>query len=267
LIQHIRNLDDDRLEPFRNVRDRDLKGRHDLFLGEGTLTVDRMLALEGVVRAVLVAERWAERYEQAASTGVDVYVVSQELMETVAGFPFHRGVLAAGRRAPFEKHALADVIPPPGAPATLLLVDDVSNVDNIGLLFRNAAAMACDGVVLSPRCSDPLYRKSLRVSLGHVLSVPWCRTTDWAVALEALKESSVTLVAAALHPEAVRLDDLEPPGRVGVLVGQEYRGISETTGRMADHWVRIPMAPGVDSLNVAAASAVVLHHLSRGHRA
>ncbi len=266
MIQHIGNLDDDRLEPFRDVRDRDLKGRHDLFLGEGALTVDRMLALDGVVQAVLVAERWAAHYE-AASADVDVYVVSQKLMETVAGFPFHRGVLAAGRRAPFESRALADLIPPPAAPATLLLVDDVSNVDNIGLLFRNAAAMACDGVILSPHCSDPLYRKSLRVSLGHVLSVPWCRTSNWATALDELRESSVTLVAAAIQPKAVRLDDLEPPRRVGVIVGHEYDGVSEATRRMADHWVRIPMAPGVDSLNVAAASAVVLHHLSRGRRA
>ncbi len=266
MIRPIRDLDDVRLEPFRNVRDRDLKGRHDLFLGEGSLTVDRMLALDGVVRCILVAERWAARYEAAAPPGVEVYVVSQELMESVAGFPFHRGVLAAGIRAPFENRALDELIPTGGKPATLLLVDDVSNVDNMGLLFRNAAAMGCDAVLLSPRCSDPLYRKSLRVSLGHVLSVPWCRATNWESALAELKRASITLVACALHPKAVSLDDLAPPHRVAVVLGQEYHGISEVTRRAADHWVRIPMAPGVDSLNVAAASAVVLHRLSRGRR-
>ncbi|MCA9321616.1 MAG: RNA methyltransferase [Planctomycetes bacterium] len=257
---------DPRLEPFRRLRDRNLKSDAGLFVGEGPLTVERMLGLPGVTRSVLVVDRWADRYAEAARAGVEILTAAESLLSDIIGFAFHRGVLATGDRSYFDGRELGDLIPGAGAKATLLCVDGVTNVDNIGLLFRNAAAFACDGVVLSDSCHDPLYRKALRVSLGHVLSVPWSRASDWNAALLQLKDAGVELVAAALREEACALDDYEVPDRVALVVGQESVGVSQATLDHCDRVLRIPMAEGVDSLNVAAASAVCLHRLSRGLR-
>ena len=150
---------------------------------------------------------------------------------------------------------------------TLLVCENITNIDNIGFLFRNAAAFGVDAVLLSPRCHDPLYRKSLRVSIGHALTVPFVRSTDWTAQLDRLRrEWGVTLIAAALDPRAEDLDAVARPGRVGLVVGQEFEGISPETLDRCDHIVRIPMAPGVDSLNVAVAAAVCLHRFSTGQR-
>ncbi|MHC4785197.1 MAG: TrmH family RNA methyltransferase, partial [Planctomycetota bacterium] len=128
-------------------------------------------------------------------------------------------------------------------------------------------AFGVDAVVLSPSCHDPLYRKALRVSIGHALTVPFVRSADWPTELARLRrEWGVTLIAAALDTRAVDLDSLERPKRVGLVVGQEYQGISRDTLDRCDHIVRIPMAAGVDSLNVAVAAAVCLHRFSTGRR-
>ena len=255
--------EDPRLEPYLDLRDRDLERRDGLFVGEGPLTVERMLASPGVAHSLLVAERWRERYRDL---GVPVLVADETLIGEAIGFPFHRGVLALGRRAPFENRDLSDLLPKTEAPSTLLVVDGVTNVDNIAALFRNAAAFACDGVLLSPSCHDPLYRKALRVSLGHVLSLPWARVDDFGAALDELAVQGFERVATALSPDSVALDELLPPRRLALIVGQEKKGISPATAERADHLLKIPMAPGVDSLNVAVASAVCLHRLSTGLR-
>jgi len=184
----------------------------------------------------------------------------------VTGFNVHRGLLALGRRP--EPVALASVVPHRDRPATLLCVEGVNNMDNIGQLFRVAAAMAVSAVVLSPDCHDPLYRKSLRVSCGCVLRVPWVRADDWHAALGELRsQHGVALVAAtgrgARTPTEVAAD---VGTRVAIVVGAEFAGLSERTIALADHAVRIPMAAGVDSLNVAVAAAVLLDHLSVGQR-
>ncbi len=262
----IESIDDPRLSPFRNVRDKDLKREDGLFLGEGPLTVDKMLSLEGVTKSVLVAKRWAERYLPQANDEVEVLVASKDVMSAVLGFSFHRGVIGAGYRAPFENRQLQDILPPQVDSATILLIEGVGNVDNIGLLFRNAAAFACDAVVMSSDCCDPLYRKSLRVSLGHVLSTPWCVSANLAETIKSLKEQEINTVAAALTENALSLNDFTSPNRVALLMGQERNGISATLLEAVDAVVKIPMAPGVDSLNVAAASAVCLHQLSQGKR-
>ena len=273
-ITEIEDLDDPRLDDYRDIRDRELHGRDGLdgdgppgrgglFIGEQLLVVERMLGLPGVTRSVLIAPRWRDRVGPLAPPQVPVYVAPLTLMKRVAGFDIHRGVLAVGNRASVEREGLE--LPPDG-PLTLLLCEEIRNIDNIGLLFRNAAAFGVDGVLLSPRCHDPLYRKSLRVSIGHALTVPFARSRDWPADLGRLRAKSVTLIAAATAPDAVDLETLSCPRRVGLLVGSEYDGLPAATLKLADHIARVPMAAGVDSLNVAVAAAVCLHRFSTGRR-
>ncbi|MCA9283961.1 MAG: RNA methyltransferase [Phycisphaerales bacterium] len=266
----ITDPNDPRLADYRFLRDRDLRrGDEGLFVGEQFLVVEEMLKRPGVVRSVLVDERFLARLAPQVPEDVPLLAGSAELLERIVGFHIHRGVLAVGTRAAVESPSLDDLlerVPPPGD-ATLLLLEDIANIDNMGLLFRNAAAFGVDGVLLSPRCHDPLYRRVLRVSIGHVLNVPWTRSRDWPNDLRTLRERhGFTLLAAALKPGAAPLDEVERPPRVGLLVGTEFAGVSAAALACCDRPVRIPMAPGVDSLNVGVAAAVCLHRLSRADR-
>ena len=263
----IRKMKDSRLDLFRDVRDRDLKRDDGVFLGEGPLTVDKMLEHEGLVVSILVAERWQKRYLEYEDRGVEIIVASEALMSQTMGFKFHRGVIAAGRRSLFESKNVKSVLPAENRAATLLIIDGVNNVDNVGLLFRNAAAFGADGVLLSRDCCDPLYRKSLRVSLGHVLTTPFATTEDLPNAMRDAQEAGFICLGAALGNDAVSIHQAEQPERVAIVVGQERHGIRDSVLEACDTRVKIPMAPDVDSLNVAAASAVLLHHFSRGERA
>jgi tRNA G18 (ribose-2'-O)-methylase SpoU len=269
-IIDVQDANDPRLDDYRSVRDRDLRGaggRGGLFIGEQSLVVERMLSLPGVVKSVLVSPRHLDRLAPKAPPGTRFFVAPLEIMQEVAGFAIHRGVLAAGYRAAFDRRTPDDVAPAPGRPCTVLLLEEIRNIDNIGMLFRNAAAFGVDAVVLSPGCHDPLYRKSLRVSIGHALTTPWARSADWPADLDLLRDRwRLSLVGAALDRGAVPLDELEPPPRTGLLVGEEYAGLREATCARCDALVRIPMAPGVDSLNVGVAAAVCLHRLSRAAR-
>lgn len=268
-VIEINDVEDPRLAEYRGLRDRGLLGddrESGVFVGEQALVVKRMLRMPGVTRSVLIGAGWTDRIAPLAGPEVPVYVAPLDLLKRVAGFNIHRGVLAIGRREAIERRRLDDVVPDRDR-LTLLLIEDVNNMDNIGLLFRNAAAFGVDAVILSPGCHDPLYRKSLRVSIGHALAVPFTRSTDWTADLRRLRsERGVTLLAASPHEHAVDLDSIEPPPRAGLVVGQEHRGVSAPTLDLCDHVARIPMAPGVDSLNVAVAAAVCLHRFSNAAR-
>ncbi|MGI9012783.1 MAG: TrmH family RNA methyltransferase [Phycisphaerales bacterium] len=275
LFIHIEDADDPRLSDYRDIRDRDLRGeagRPGLFIGEQMLTIEKMLSVPGMTRSILIDARWQERIRNAAKgrsqpEPISVYIATSTIMQQVAGFRIHRGALACGYRPPASTltidHAIANV---PG-PLTLLACEDIANIDNIGGLFRNATAFGIHGVVLSPRCHDPLYRKSIRVSIGHVLTMPWARSTDWLPDLERLRTTwNLTLIAAATCSSAVPIDAVTPPQRTMILMGSEYEGISAATLECCDYVVRIPMAAGVDSLNVSTAAAVMMHRFSRGVR-
>ncbi len=268
-VIQVTDLADPRLGDYRDLRDRGLRGRDGipgLFVGEQPLIVQRMLSMPGVTKSVLVVTTWADRIAPLAPPEVPVYVAPLDLMRRVAGFAVHRGVLAVGYRAKVERPSLQAIISGSG-PLTLLLCEDVTNIDNIGLLFRNAAAFGVDGVLLSPKCHDPLYRKSLRVAIGHALTVPFARSEDWSGELARLQqESNVTLVAAGLDERAVELDSAPRPTRVGLVVGPEFDGLPSATLDQCDAIVKVPMAPNVDSLNVAVAAAVCLHRFSTGKR-
>lgn len=260
--------DDPRLAEYAHLRDRDLAREGEgLFVGEQLLIVERMLALPGVVRSVLVGEPFLRRVQPLVSAEIPLYVGPMTLLEALAGFSVHRGVLALGTRAAIPQPDLTALAGPPQAPRTLLLCEEITHVDNIGQLFRTAAAFGVEGVLLSPGCHDPLYRRAVRVSVGHSLTTPWARSRAWTDDLHALKHRhGFRLIGAALGPQAIPLDELAIPPRGALVVGTEFAGLAPTTLALCDEVVRIPMAPGVDSLNVAAATAVCLHRLSRGTR-
>ncbi len=268
-IIEIKEIGDPRLEDYRDIRDREVKGAGavgGLFIAEQALVVERMLGVPGAAKSVLVSPTWLDRIQPLAPPGVAVYVAPLALMKQVAGFDIHRGVLGVGRRDAFQRADL-ELSRSPKTPVTVLLCEEVSNIDNIGFLFRNAAAFGVDGVLLSPRCHDPLYRKSLRVSIGHALTVPFARSRDWERDLKRLKrDRHLTLIGAATGGDAVDLDSVPRPLRVGLIVGQEYDGLAPATLDLCDHVARIPMAEGVDSLNVAVAAAVCLHRFTTGRR-
>ncbi len=203
-VLEVIDLADTRLADYRDIRDRGLRGRDGipgLFVGEQPLIVQRMLSMPGVTKSVLVATTWADRIAHLAPPEVPVYVAPLDLMRHVAGFTVHRGVLAVGYRSAIERSDLASALRPDG-PLTVLLCESITNIDNIGLLFRNAAAFGVDAVVLSPRCHDPLYRKSLRVSIGHALTVPFVRCRDWPGDLGRLKARHPTSRVCANNQRA-----------------------------------------------------------------
>lgn len=263
---------DPRLEDFRDIRDRDLRGRQGIFIGEQPLVVEKMLDQPGLIRRILISETrrdWLERtLAERGHPDVPCSVVSRDIIETIVGFDLHRGVLASGNRAALDNRTLRDVIPPPGKPATILCCDSINNMDNIGMLFRTAAAFGVDAVLLDPTCHDPLYRKSLRVSIGHALTIPYIRSTDWTADLSALhKDHGVELLGASLGEGSTPAADIKPPSRVAIVMGSEYEGLRPDTIDACNRMVRIPMAPNIDSLNVAVAAAVLLDRFSRTARA
>jgi len=265
---------DPRIAEYVALRDRGLRkmdGREGVFIGEAVLVVEVMLESRGLTRSVLTSRKQADRMAQviAASNSPEttLFVADEKTMESITGFDLHRGVLACGARAPVEERALEDIVPAPDGHATLLVCDGISNIDNMGMMFRNAAAFGVDAVILSPDSHDPLYRKSLRVSIGHALRVPWHRSRDWDMTLKRLTdEFGVTLIGTSIKSDSVPLDRIEQPDRVGVVMGSEFSGIGETSSKHCATSTRIPMMEGTDSLNVGVAAAVCLHRFSRSNR-
>ncbi|MCP3902181.1 MAG: RNA methyltransferase [Planctomycetes bacterium] len=266
---HITTLDDPRLEPFRDVRDRDLRGRDGLFMAESELVLRRLLRTPERVDRVLLSPERHERLAPdlaALSDDVPVFLADVGLMSQIAGFHVHRGVLATGRRPAASELTLDAALGPlRGRPRlTLLVAEGLTNVDNMGALFRNAAAFAADGIVLDPTSCDPLYRKSVRVSMGHVFSVPWAVAPGWPAELDRLREQwNVKLVAAEVTVEARPAWDVAPAERVGYVFGSEGHGLSRAALERCDAVAEIPMAGEVPSLNVAVASAVFLYERCR----
>lgn len=271
-IERLTTLDDPRLDAFRSTREGEALRRRGEFIGEGMLVLERLLAPDArfEVSCVLVDERReseALALLGARADGPMVFVAPRDALERHIGFPFHQGVLALGRRRD-EADAIAVLDSLAGrAPCTLLALDGLVDHDNIGAAFRNAAAFGADAVLLSPTCGDPLYRKSIRTSLGHALRVPTGRFAkgDWPRGMDAMRERGITTVALTPSDDAHDIDafagTLGPRRRIALLVGTEGPGLSERAMRLADARVRIPMAPGADSINVSAALAVALHAL------
>ncbi|WP_051092970.1 RNA methyltransferase [Methylobacterium sp. 77] len=256
---------DSRIAAYAAMRERDLIGREGRFIVEGEVTLRVLLSEMARFRPeslLLSHERVAPLADAIAAlpASVPVYTASKAVMSAIAGFPIHRGVMAVGLRGAQVPFAL----PPSPAPALVVGLVGLTNHDNVGGLFRNAAAFGADGVLLDPATCDPLYRKAIRVSAGAALIVPFARMEAEAM-LHCARANDLVPLAFSPRGEEV-LADLPPLPRTLLLLGTEGPGLSH--GLMArTRTVRIPMAPGFDSLNVATAGALALHHLAMHHLA
>ena len=253
---------DPRIAPYRDIRERDLVGRQGLFIAEGEVVVRVLL---GASRHEPLSLFLAEKRIAALSDVIDrlpdkvpVYVAPESIMDEIAGFPIHRGILALGRRAaPSPVDALPADLP---RRAVALVLFGIANHDNMGGLFRNAAAFGVDLVVLDSNCCDPLYRKAIRVSAGNVLTVPFVQLGREVEVLDLLAAYGFEAVALSPGGETL-LAETGRSDRLALLFGAEGPGLPDHVLERA-RTVRIPIAAGVDSLNVATASGIVLHHFS-----
>lgn len=257
---------DPRIEGYRAVRERDLVGRDGLFVAEGRVVLEKAVrAIPDRLVSLLVAEKRLDALADvtaALPAGTPVYAAAQDVMDAIVGFPIHRGVLALGRRP--ERDA-AELLA--GLPDRALVVglSAIANHDNMGGIFRNAAAFGADAVLLDADCCDPLYRKAIRVSVGAALTTPFARLPRGADLTAALADAGLEVVALSPAGET-ELSDLVPPRRAAAVFGAEGPGLpAEVLARTRT--VRIAMAGGFDSLNVATTSGIVLHHLARGRPA
>jgi tRNA G18 (ribose-2'-O)-methylase SpoU len=263
-IERITSADDERLADYRDLTDvalrRVLEPEGGLYIAESSKVIGRAIAAGHAPRSVLVQEKWLGDAEQilAPHPDVPIYVADAAIAEQLTGYAVHRGALAAMHRPALPP--VVDVI----ADARLIVVlEDIVDHTNVGAIFRAAAGLGADAVLITARCADPLYRRSVRVSMGTVFQVPWTRLPEWREARGILHDAGFHLAALALADDAVPLDVFRErvPGRVALMLGAEGDGLSRAAMAAADTAVVIPMAGGVDSLNVAAASAVALWEL------
>jgi tRNA G18 (ribose-2'-O)-methylase SpoU len=259
----VNDLDDPRLADYRLVAAPDALRRQGLFVVEGRLLLPRLLeARRFTTRSVLLTMAAWESVANAIDESrrdVPVYVVPQDTMNGLVGFNIHRGCLALAERPTIP--SLADV--DTSALRRIVILEGVNNPDNVGGLFRNAAAFDVDLVVLGPRCGDPFYRKAIRTSMGATLSVAIAEARAWPDDLERLREIGILLMALTPSPTAAPLSVTSGDiPRVALLFGAEGDGLSAEALEAADRRVRIETSPAVDSLNVATATAIALHHFA-----
>ncbi|GAA0498878.1 RNA methyltransferase [Streptomyces sp. NPDC046215] len=258
--------DDPRLHDYTGLTDVELRRRREpaegLFIAEGEKVIRRARHAGYDMRSMLLSAKWVDTMRDVIDeVPAPVYAVSPELAERVTGYHVHRGALASMQRKPLP------------APADLLrdarrvaVMEKVNDHTNIGAIFRSAAALGMDAVLLSPDCADPLYRRSVKVSMGAVFSVPYARLETWPRDLETVREAGFRILALTPDEKATSFDEAAPHrlDRVALMLGAEGEGLSARALRAADEWVRIPMALGVDSLNVGAAAAVAFYAVATG---
>lgn len=258
----ISDPDDPRIEPYRAVRERDLVGRQHRFLAEGEVVLRVLLKQRRfAIESLLLAENRLESLGDAVGIlheNVPVYTAGRQVMDAIVGFPIHRGVLAVARREPLPsiENFLA------GMPPDALVVGLVglANHDNVGGIFRNAAAFGAQGALLDPESCDPLYRKAIRVSVGGALVVPFARAASTDALVQALQSASFEILA--LSPSGREtLSQVKPSRRTALLLGAEGPGLPPDL-LARTRTVSIPMSGGFDSLNVATTSGIALHHLT-----
>jgi tRNA G18 (ribose-2'-O)-methylase SpoU len=262
----ITDADDPRLADYVRLREtslrRHLEAQHGLFIAEGEKVIHRAIEAGYRPRSFLLAERWLGGLHNVLQRWPDVpvFVVTEELAERVTGFHVHRGALASLHRE--QRHRVEDIL----SMRRLVVLEDIVDHTNVGAILRNAAGLGWDGALLSPRTADPLYRRSIKVSMGAVFALPWARLQDWRGVPELLAAAGFTTVALTLAPDAVQLSQLAGSitlgSRVAVMVGTEGAGLSKRWSEGAAVRARIPMFAGIDSLNVAAATAIACYELS-----
>jgi tRNA G18 (ribose-2'-O)-methylase SpoU len=262
--ERITDPDDERIADYRALTDVELRTRweppHGLFIAEGELVLRRALRAGYAPRSFLVDEKRVDQLADLGDAGAPVYAASQDVLERATGFHVHRGVLASFHRRPLP--TAAEIL---AAARRVAILEDVNNHTNLGAVFRGAAALGVDAVLLSPSCADPLYRRSVRVSMGEVFAVPYATLEPWPDALASVRGAGFAVLALTPAPDALPIQRLDAAHRArpALLLGAEGPGLSRHALRASDQQVRIPMRRGVDSLNVAAAAAVAFWELGR----
>jgi tRNA G18 (ribose-2'-O)-methylase SpoU len=257
----IESIDDPRVDAYRNLRDRTLRGES-IFVAEGQVLTLRLLASGYAIESLFVADEFADEIAVVLNDRAPLYVSSEKLLLEVVGFPFHRGVLGVGRRGvPLRFHELL-ARRDRAAPLRLAVCPEITKPENMGLIFRSASALGIDGVLLGERCCDPFSRRCLRVSMGAVLQVPFVKTADLLADLRSLKQSwNVELVGAVLDERAEPLAAVQWSPRTAILFGNEFDGLPSRCLELCDRRVMIPMRAGVDSLNLGVAAGIFLYQL------
>ncbi|MFC0598700.1 TrmH family RNA methyltransferase [Streptomyces palmae] len=257
---------DPRLSDFTGLTDVELRRRREpaegLFIAEGEKVIRRARQAGYRMRSMLLSAKWVDVMRDVIDeVPAPVYAVSPELAEQVTGYHVHRGALASMQRKP-----LPDAVELLAGARRVAVMESVNDHTNIGAIFRSAAALGMDAVLLSPDCADPLYRRSVKVSMGAVFSVPYARLEHWPRGLDEVRDAGFTLLALTPDPKATAMDEVAPHrlDRVALMLGAEGEGLSRRALMAADEWVRIPMAHGVDSLNVGAAAAVAFYAVTAG---
>ncbi len=249
MIIEISSLDDPRLGDFSHQTDVALKkSGGGLYIAESLLVLQRAIAAGHRPRSVLaLGASVADAARATAGFDIPIFSGPPALLEELTGYLLHRGLIASMQ---------ADA-------RRIVILEDVVDPTNVGAIFRSVAAIGADAVLVTPRCSDPFYRRAIRVSMGTVLQVPWTRVGDWASTRELLAASGFHIAALALSPDAIALREFaeSAPDRVALVLGTEGEGLTPEAIAAADTIVRIPMAHGIDSLNVAASAAVAMYAL------
>ena len=286
----VEDPDDPRLRDYTGLTDVELRRRREpaegLFIAEGEKVIRRAKEAGYEMRSMLLSAKWVDVMRDVIDElPAPVYAVSPELAEQVTGYHVHRGALASMQRKPLptadellqgaarrvvvmesvNDHTNIGAMLPlglqRGGGQRVAIFEDIVDHANLGAAFRNAAALGVDAVFLTPRCADPLYRRAVKVSMGAVFHVPWTRLTSWPKDVEIFREHGFVTAALCLNEKSITIDELAARRyeKLVLMLGTEGDGLSVDALRAADEWVRIPMAAGVDSLNVAAASAVAFY--------
>ncbi len=264
-VVHITDLSHQGLRDYVSLTDVALRKvtepEQGLYIAESSKVIQRAIDAGHIPRSVLLQDQWLVDIEPLVSEFDDcvIYVGSSELLEKLTGFEMHRGALASMHRP-----ALPSVEDLLSGATRVVVLEDIVDHTNVGAIFRAVAGLGADAVLISPRCADPLYRRSVRVSMGTVLQVPWTRLPEWSEARGILHEAGFHIAALALSDEAVSLREFasHQPEKIALVFGSEGDGLSRQALEACDTVVTIPMLHGVDSLNVAAASAVTLYALT-----
>ncbi|MEU8301423.1 RNA methyltransferase [Micromonospora sp. NPDC048909] len=263
-VHQITDPDDERIADYRALTDVELRTRweppHGLFIAEGELVLRRALRAGYPARSYLVDAKRVDQLADLDTGDAPVYAATPQVLQQATGFHVHRGVLASFRRRPVP--TAAEVL---AAARRVVILEDVNNHTNLGAIFRGAAALGIDAVLLSPTCADPLYRRSVRVSMGEVFAIPYAKLEPWPGGLDQVRAAGFTVLALTPASDALPIQRLEPAqrARAALLFGAEGAGLTGAAQRASDVRVAIPMRRGVDSLNVAAAAAVAFWELGR----
>jgi tRNA G18 (ribose-2'-O)-methylase SpoU len=259
----LQSFQDPRLAPYRNLKERDLAREGDRFIAEGENLVKRLIASRLATESVLLAERRVAEIAPQIPDHIPVYAAPSEIVNQILGYKFHSGVMAVGLRGPSP--SIESVIDPASPnPVTLLICPEIEKTDNLGALIRIAAGFGVDAMLLGERCCDPFFRQSVRVSMGAAFVLPIIRSDDLARDLDRLRiEFNVELIATVLSSNALNLQNVKRPHRLGLLLGNEAQGLEKRWLDLCHQQVTLPMKLGTDSLNVAVAAGIFLYHFTR----